>query len=516
MASPTAGMVAHFYCMACGLLLPNTARSPSSSTRLQCPHCHCEMELPSLPSPGHPLLSPSSTTDEGSSSSVYSFAEGQHSELDGGVKDMRRLRLSSVGATDPAARAASPYQQSPSGGLKQEEEREADGSGDENEDGVDDSQNNSRNGSRRNSKAKKKRDPLAPKRAANAYMLFCKEQRPLLKIREPDLHFSVIGQRLGDMWRTLPVDDKKPYEDAAADDRDRYKSAMHLYTTSGIRSSMGERQLSGGDDGGPWSPHHGSPLVGGNVPHYAFHRPSDPTPFHTMPAALSTSNGASTSTPTSPYTYTPSTPSRYQPYPVHGSSANNYNHTYPGLSSSPSASTSGYAPTKRPRSYSRGAVEYGMPLDRSAMSEAEYFTSLYYYTVQQQQIINEEIRRYGRQRTQFAQLPVELQRQMMAQMGGLRGAQHDADMQAQQQQQQQQQQQMMPLPPPGYERGDSTASRSGGRGSGGLASPLPSMLPPFMPDLLDSSMEDGSGGYGHDAQQQQLNNQQWDFSEHMH
>ena len=490
MSSPPAGMIAHYYCMACGLLLSHNARSPSSSNRLQCPHCHCEMELPSLPSPGHPLLSPS-TPGGGSNSSVYSYVEG-HSELDGGVKDMRRLRLSSVGAVTDTATS---FEQSQGHAKLREEEREAlEGSGDEGEDGGEDSQNNSRNGNRR-SKTKKKRDPLAPKRAANAYMLFCKEQRPLLKIREPDLHFSVIGQRLGDMWRTLPVEDKKPYEDAAADDRDRYKTAMHQYTTSGIRSSMGERQLSDGDGGSPWSSHHGSPMMSGHMPAYTFHRPSDPTPFHTMPPPITSSNPAST--PTSPYTYTPSTPSRYQPYPVHSSPSNAF-HTYPGLSSSSSSSSAhpSYSSIKRPRSYSRPNHDYGAPLDRSMMSEQEYFTKLYYYTVQQQKIINEEIRRYGRQRTQFAQLPVELQRQMMAQMGGLRGG---ADMQA-----------ILQMPPPGYERGDSTGGAAGAAAGG-----IPSMLPPFLPDLLDSTMED-TINYTPDEQHQPQLSQQWDFSDHMH
>ena len=506
MSSPPPGMIAHYYCMACGLLLPNNARSPGSSTRLQCPHCHCEMELPSLPSPSHPhpLLSPS-TPGGGSNSSVYSYTqEGQHSELDGGtMKDMRRLRLSSTG---PGADASvSAFEASRSGTKGREEELE---SGDEGEDGGEDSQNNSRNSSRRSNKNKKKRDPLAPKRAANAYMLFCKEQRPLLKIREPELHFSVIGQRLGDMWRTLPSDEKKPYEDAAADDRDRYKSAMHHYTTSGMRSSMGERQLSGGG-GEDWSSHYSSPMMmgmngngHGHMPPYPYHhRPSDPLPFN-MPPPVSSS--APASTPTSPYTQY--TPSRYQPYPTHSSSSSSAFPFPPSSSSSPTAAQpSSYAHVKRPRSYSNTAphphsarshpADYGAPLDRTLMSEQEYFTKLYYYTVQQQKIINEEIRRYGRQRTQFAQLPVELQRQMMAQMAAGAGRGGDG---------------MIGMPP-GYERGDSTSSV--GLGGGGGSAHMPSSLPPFMPDLLDGGMEE-SVSYNNDEHHQPPH-QPWDFSEHM-
>jgi hypothetical protein len=77
-------------------------------------------------------------------------------------------------------------------------------------------------------KQKKKRDPKAPKVASNAYMIFCKEMRPKLK-RETDLSFGKIGAKLGEMWRNLPNEEKKPYEDKAAADRERYRKQMEAY-----------------------------------------------------------------------------------------------------------------------------------------------------------------------------------------------------------------------------------------------------------------------------------------------
>lgn len=76
---------------------------------------------------------------------------------------------------------------------------------------------------------KKKRDPAAPKAASNAYMIFSKEMRPKLKAENPDLSFGKIGARLGEIWRSLSVEEKKPYEDFAAGDRDRYKEEMDSY-----------------------------------------------------------------------------------------------------------------------------------------------------------------------------------------------------------------------------------------------------------------------------------------------
>ncbi|GAB5357539.1 hypothetical protein AAMO2058_000383000 [Amorphochlora amoebiformis] len=42
-------------------------------------------------------------------------------------------------------------------------------------------------------KRKKSRDPNAPKRASNAYMIFCKSRRPQLKAEHPELAFGKIG-----------------------------------------------------------------------------------------------------------------------------------------------------------------------------------------------------------------------------------------------------------------------------------------------------------------------------------
>uniref|UniRef100_A0A6V3KBS6 HMG box domain-containing protein n=2 Tax=Lotharella globosa TaxID=91324 RepID=A0A6V3KBS6_9EUKA len=76
---------------------------------------------------------------------------------------------------------------------------------------------------------KKSRDPNAPKRASNAYMIFCKSRRPRLKAEFPDLPFGKIGAKLGEIWRDLRPDEKRPFEMQAAMDRQRYKKEMQEY-----------------------------------------------------------------------------------------------------------------------------------------------------------------------------------------------------------------------------------------------------------------------------------------------
>lgn len=92
---------------------------------------------------------------------------------------------------------------------------------------------------------KKKRDPYAPKRASNAYMIFCKEKRAQLKKSRPDLPFGQLGASLGEIWRKMPAEEKKPYENRAFVDRERYHNEMALYhqrhvpTFSGLKVEDG-------------------------------------------------------------------------------------------------------------------------------------------------------------------------------------------------------------------------------------------------------------------------------------
>ena len=53
-----------------------------------------------------------------------------------------------------------------------------------------------------------------PKRKPNAYMNFVKKMRPTVVKDYPDLTFTEIGSKLGEMWRALTEDEKKKYAKA--------------------------------------------------------------------------------------------------------------------------------------------------------------------------------------------------------------------------------------------------------------------------------------------------------------
>ena len=57
----------------------------------------------------------------------------------------------------------------------------------------------------------KEKEKEKPKRKPNAYMNFVKKIRPEVVKENPDLSFTDIGKRLGEMWRALSDEEKKKY-----------------------------------------------------------------------------------------------------------------------------------------------------------------------------------------------------------------------------------------------------------------------------------------------------------------
>lgn len=79
---------------------------------------------------------------------------------------------------------------------------------------------------------KKEKDPNAPKRFLSAYMFFANENRDTVKAENPDATFGGLGKLLGEKWKSMDENDKKPYEDMAKKDRERYEKQMETYRSS--------------------------------------------------------------------------------------------------------------------------------------------------------------------------------------------------------------------------------------------------------------------------------------------
>ena len=76
------------------------------------------------------------------------------------------------------------------------------------------------------------KDPAAPKRASGAYVFFTNEMRPKVLQEFPGIKFVELGRVLGERWRALTPQQKKRYEDMAAEDKVRFQMEMQQYTAN--------------------------------------------------------------------------------------------------------------------------------------------------------------------------------------------------------------------------------------------------------------------------------------------
>lgn len=78
---------------------------------------------------------------------------------------------------------------------------------------------------------RKKKDPLAPKRALSAYMFYVKDKRLELIKEKPELARNVaqVGKLVGEAWGKLSAAQKTPYEKKAQLDKVRYSKEIEEY-----------------------------------------------------------------------------------------------------------------------------------------------------------------------------------------------------------------------------------------------------------------------------------------------
>jgi len=76
---------------------------------------------------------------------------------------------------------------------------------------------------------KTKKDPKAPKRALSAYMFFSQDWRERIKAENPDAGFGEVGKLLGAKWKELDEEEKKPYVEQAAKDKERAEEEKATY-----------------------------------------------------------------------------------------------------------------------------------------------------------------------------------------------------------------------------------------------------------------------------------------------
>ena len=58
-------------------------------------------------------------------------------------------------------------------------------------------------------KARKLKDANAPKKAVSAFMRWSQAERNAVKTAHPELDFGGIGKKMGELWASLPADEKQ-------------------------------------------------------------------------------------------------------------------------------------------------------------------------------------------------------------------------------------------------------------------------------------------------------------------
>ena len=76
---------------------------------------------------------------------------------------------------------------------------------------------------------KKRKDPKAPKKPLTGYLHFCAERRSKLSKKYPTLKMTELSSKLGELWKGLPANKRKTYEQMHEADKDRYASEMEEY-----------------------------------------------------------------------------------------------------------------------------------------------------------------------------------------------------------------------------------------------------------------------------------------------
>ena len=80
---------------------------------------------------------------------------------------------------------------------------------------------------------KKVKDPNLPKRPNSAYFIFSNEKRPSLMEKSKKENGKVavtdVSKELGKMWGELNAKKRKPFEEKAIKDKERYEKEMVAY-----------------------------------------------------------------------------------------------------------------------------------------------------------------------------------------------------------------------------------------------------------------------------------------------
>jgi hypothetical protein len=90
-------------------------------------------------------------------------------------------------------------------------------------------------------KAKKEKNPNSPKKPLSSYFLFVKKMTATVKDKNPEIQPKDVAKTLGGMWKAMSDDEKLPYTQQAAADRELYKKEASVVNTSDVNSNSDDK-----------------------------------------------------------------------------------------------------------------------------------------------------------------------------------------------------------------------------------------------------------------------------------
>lgn len=79
---------------------------------------------------------------------------------------------------------------------------------------------------------KEKKDPNAPKRNGNAYMFYSNANRSKVRAENPNLQYNEITKLLSEKFKALTAEERAPWDQNAAADKERYQKEMAEYSST--------------------------------------------------------------------------------------------------------------------------------------------------------------------------------------------------------------------------------------------------------------------------------------------
>ena len=84
-------------------------------------------------------------------------------------------------------------------------------------------------GGKKKRKKRKKKDKNAPKKAKNGFLFFSMSSRQGIKVANPGYSFADVARHIGQLWRSMSIEDKAIFQEMAEKDKVRYQTEFAAY-----------------------------------------------------------------------------------------------------------------------------------------------------------------------------------------------------------------------------------------------------------------------------------------------